>query len=536
MTKNWSVFLFLLPAVLLLPILYYSLLTPFALVDDYGMCYYVESLDTIQSFLDWLENEFLKFDNGRYRPFFDFYNMVTWKLLGNSPWLHHLSRWLFHFFAIMAFSASFLFLSNEQRTLESGFNRKNYQKWLLPLAFLIYLWMFFPNSPVARLGPQEIYTVFFLGLCNWMIVRMLVRGRGEPIGFFVYLLLYLGYLGLSLSKEINVAVMAWILVFYVTLNLWKKQWGRLFIGIPLLLIFAYTVVQVYFAAQSSNYGVAPVTLELLKGNVFWISRELFQEATSHVIRYGFILLSIPVGVFLTVSIFQRNISHEFLYLILVLGEFVSMFLMVATSWAPVLRYYYVLVPLFMVLLAFSVKYLLCWLKQFAPLWGNVTKGVLACFLVFFISCNYYNFALQTLAQHSVRNAEAQVIEEVERLGEAGAYLQIPILENDPDLELVYHLIAYFQRFSPRFTGTDYKIYGSPPKNKTSQEYFLITRRVQPDNFKTHKVIAAKRNYTLLSWSKKVSAFLQRRKSPHYSWDAGVHPPRRYKWFVYKLRT
>ena len=39
---------------------------------------------------------------------------------------------------------------------------------LLPVGMLAYLWLFFPNVPAARLGPQEVYTVFFLGLCAWM--------------------------------------------------------------------------------------------------------------------------------------------------------------------------------------------------------------------------------------------------------------------------------------------------------------------------------------------------------------------------------
>jgi hypothetical protein len=38
--------------------------------------------------------------------------------------------------------------------------------------------------------------------------------------------------------------------------------------------------------------------------------------------------------------------------------------------------------------------------------------LVGCLLVFFIGSNYYNFLLQTIAQHSLRRAEAELIGEV----------------------------------------------------------------------------------------------------------------------------
>ncbi len=89
--------LFALPLLLFLPVLYYSLTTPFALVDDYGMCYFVEFLDHKKKFSDWLQRQVLDFSYGRYRPFFDLYNMASWKLFGATPWHHHLKTSFMHF-------------------------------------------------------------------------------------------------------------------------------------------------------------------------------------------------------------------------------------------------------------------------------------------------------------------------------------------------------------------------------------------------------------------------------------------------------
>ena len=100
--------LFALPFLLFIPVLYYSLTTPFALVDDYGMCYYVEFLDNSERFQHWFQKQVVDFSYGRYRPVFDLYNMVTWKVFGANPWLHHLARWVLHFSAIASFAAAYL--------------------------------------------------------------------------------------------------------------------------------------------------------------------------------------------------------------------------------------------------------------------------------------------------------------------------------------------------------------------------------------------------------------------------------------------
>lgn len=57
------------PSLLFIPILYYSLTTPFGLVDDCGMWRYVHIFN--DPFSDWLNHTFLNFSDRRprYRPF-----------------------------------------------------------------------------------------------------------------------------------------------------------------------------------------------------------------------------------------------------------------------------------------------------------------------------------------------------------------------------------------------------------------------------------------------------------------------------------
>ena len=139
------------PALLFLPVLYYSLTTPFGLVDDFGDWAFIRILDSPGQFFQWFDDEFLNLgaNSDRFRPFWEFYDAVSWKTFGATAWLHHLARWIFHFGAVFAFGAAFLcFVRNGQsaQSTASWFVR------LLPLAVLAYVWLFFPNQPASRLG------------------------------------------------------------------------------------------------------------------------------------------------------------------------------------------------------------------------------------------------------------------------------------------------------------------------------------------------------------------------------------------------
>lgn len=534
----WKLVIFALPFLLFLPVIYYSLTTPFALVDDYGMCYFVEFLDHKKKFSDWFQRQVLDFSYGRYRPFFDLYNMVTWKVFGARPWLHHATRWVVHFGSIGFFAASFLVIARDKTRNEYLMSGESQTRSLfIPLGLLIYIWLFFPNVPAARLGPQEVYTVFFLGLCTWMLALIIVQGGREgrscstPVH---YLFLYIGYLGLSVSKEINIAVMLWIALFYFGLLIRGWNWSRFLAGLPLLLIFFYSLEKILIASSNNYYGVEPVSLELLIGNLVWIYTGLFQLHTSPVITVAFIVLTAILLCKTAFRLIRGQFDNELMYILLLVGQFISLYLILATSWAKVLRYWYVVIPVFATIIALSARSSLEFTRKNNPLLNHVWTVSVSAFLIYFIGCNYYNFLLQTVAQHSLRQAEAELISEVSHLHDQGNYVSILLDKNDPDIELLHHLVAYYRKFSPRFHKKSYDLHTSPP-TIPGHNYYLVSRRKQPDMSDLHAHITPRRTYVVLDYAQKVSRLFQL-KNPFAAKDAGVHRISRYEWYIYEEST
>ena len=536
--NTWNIVLFALPLLLFLPVIYYSMATPFALVDDYGMCYFVEFLDNSKRFSNWLHRQVLDFSYGRYRPFFDFYNMVSWKFFGATPWLHHLTRWFMHFTSIGFFAASFVIIARDKANkgfLVSGENQT--RSILIPLGVLIYIWLFFPNVPAARLGPQEVFTVFFLGLCNLMLALIIIQGSKEQrtlSTLFYYVLFYAGYLGLSVSKEINIAVMLWIVMFYFGLLCRGWSWKKIFAGLPLLLIFFYTLKKIFIASNNNYYGVEPLTFELITDNLKWISKDLFQSQISIFITTAFIVLLLFLLFACINQLIKRQVDNELIYIVLIAGELISLYLILTTSWAKVLRYWYVILPVFTMILAFSARSALEVTRKNYPVLNRVSAIALSSFVIYFIGCNYYNFLLQSVAQHSLRQAEAELINEVSKLHDQEHYIYILVDKTDPDAELLYHLVAYYRNFSPRFHGKKYMVHTSPPE-KPDQPYYVITRRTQPGNQSIHKYIIPQSEYTLLNYAYGLSSLFQQKK-PLETKDAGVHNISRYEWIIYSHRS
>ena len=530
---------------LFLPVLYYSLNTPFALIDDYDQWSIVRIFDSPQQFSEWLDNQFLEFNSNRYRPFWEFYNAVTWKVFGPIPWLHHLARWVVHFGSIFTFAAAFLCFARDRRAQDSAASRF---ARLLPVAVLVYLWMFFPNQPATRLGPQEVYTVFFLGLCTWMMALMLVRAGSEErlrSTLSMYGLFCLGFFGLAWSKETNISALLWMLVCYYALlliearrrgNHGNQPGGGRFAGVvhavnqvsgwkilgslPLLLVFLHTLWVVYLATKRGGYGTPDLTPELILGNSSWILGQLFQIDTSPVITIGFAALLAPLLLFVMVKAAKRRFDNEVIFVLFLFGQFVSLYVVVCTSWQQALRYWYILIPVFTTLLAFSAKFVLAFAEERLSLRFNsarlrisprlaVAFG-LAGFIAFFICCNYYNFLHQTIIQHSNRHTEAKLIAEISHLHNQGHYIQLQ--EGAEFNEWKYNLLKYFREFLPRFHGEEYRIHSLPPV-EAGHPYYLV------DLVEYHHDLPE--NYEFLSYARKVAGILQKHE-PYLSWDAGTN--------------
>ena len=533
------------PVLLYLPVLYYSLDTPFGILDDYvlwrSLHIFAHGFDR---FYEWFHMEFFGYDwdDGRFKPFWDFYLAATWTVFGPIPWLHHLARWVEHFGAVAAFAAAFLcFQRRNGRNEDSDSAASCRLIRLMPLMALVYLWIFFPNQPASRLSPNVVHTVLFLGICVWMAALMLLR-QGKPQTRRSELLIYaafcVGFCGVAWSKEPNIGAALWLLISYYALPLIeaiRRQSGsrisavralksvsawKALGGLPLIAVFLHMLSAVYFISQQGGYGAAPLTRELLIDNAVWIAEGLFQVRTSLIIAVGLALLSAALLPFIVVNIAKRRFSDEIIFALFLLGLFLSLYLFLCTSWTQALRYWYPLIPVFTTLLAFSIKFILefaaCFnFARYLPAPPNLAAYALTAFIAFFICCNYYNFLHQTAVQRISRHNEANLIAEITRLLNQGRYVQVSDLSPGRTLELT----IYFHEFLPWFYDREYVVHSEPPQ-ETERQYYTV-KFIEIGHLDTvSRLPEIEKNYRPLAYAYRVADFLQT-NSPYQIRDHGA---------------
>lgn len=563
--------LFLFPGLLFLPVLYYSLTTPFGLVDDYNNLWSFASIfDDAGEFFQWVKKQFLAWTRldtvrfPRYVPFWEFSNGLLWKIFGPTPWLHRLTRWMVHFGSVLMFLAAFRCFV---RSRPGGPGVLDRFIGLLPPALLVYLWLFFPNSPASRTSAVELEGVFFLSLCLWMLARMLSReGRPESLraALLTYALFFLGYCGMAWSKETNIAALLVLLAAYYVPLLWElyrrreggqnrtnrpRRGGALFRGqrtaesrpagdaagtrqggmvwkllggLPLALVFSHTLVNVYAAAvyaaaSQESYGAVSITPELLGANARWLLAQLFQSETSLLITAGLALLSLFLLGWVGIQAGRRQGSGEGVFVLILLGLFASMYLVLCTSWLQALRYWYPLIPLFTTLLAFAAKFALEGAAGRRPLgfrgYSVPLRPALALlltgFVLFFIAGNYYNFLYQTVAQHHLRNADARLLAEITRLQDQGQYVQVV----PSDIEPMNTVQIYFAEVLPHLYGRERPIYRTPPE-ETGRPYYIV------NHASAHAPPAWPEDYRPLAYARGLATALQF-GPPYRLLDAGV---------------
>ena len=552
------------PALLFLPAFYYSLTTPFGLVDDYSIWKFIRIFDSWSQFGQWFASRLLSLDyserpfNTRYVPFWDLYQAAVWKAFGPRPWLHHLARWGVYFSAVFMFLAAFRCF--QRQPTKPG--RRSRFIYILPPTLLAYLWLFFPNLPAAQLSPKETDTVFFLGLCSWMLARRLAepgRTEGRRAKLLSYGLFLLGCGGLAWSKEPNLAPLLWLLLTYYALLPWAAAGGAarrrrpvpekdgtlirrqvqaepsdaptlrppkkamiwpLLGGAPLLLLFAHSLANGYVIYGLGGYGIPNLTPELIRHNALWLAGELFQGATAPLITTGLVSLTVMLLLFMVSKARRREAwlplldayssgrrfkergqpaqespatssgaagekgspgDGEFIFVLFLLGLFVSIYLILLASWAPVSNYWYPLIPLFATLLAFAAKFALEAAARRPPLpWRQrslpaptATALLLAAFILLFIAANYYNFLYQTAIHHRTRHNDARVLAEITRRHDQGQYIRLDAVDGDR----AFNLNKYFHEFLPRFYGRHYRINSAPPEDP-GQTWHAVTHSIE----------------------------------------------------------
>ena len=569
-----------LPLLAFVPVLYYSLTTPLGLIDDYRELLSIEFFDGPRKFLEWCRRNFLEPGIFRYRPFFEIYYAVTAKIFGAEPWLHHLARWVVHFAAVFLFAAAFLRFSRRERADERSPSPSPAEGWpLLPLALLVHLWVFYPNVPAARLTVIEVQSVFFLGLCGWTFACLLrpaataagtgsLFGRQTPRAYGLFLL---AVLGLSLSKETNVAPLLWILIAYGAFLAAEpgSPIGKLARGAPPVLIFGFTLSRVHAASQYHE----TVGFDGFAANLQFILRDLFLLDTSVLLAAAFAILSAALLLVAAARIFlfrrlPRADRRELLFVLFLLGQFFSLYFMLALSPVMAPRYRYVLVPCFAALLAFGARFILVSLAGLSAALRRAAAAALAAFVCFFILVNYHNFLFQTVVQHSLRRAESELVAMVNRLLDGDQRVQIRQQESPlfSHVEVIDVLDRYYRDFQPRFLGTKHlkayagtdamhaesppleadqprwvvSLYGSagltPPSPWQNGGLRVVDLYGDPRfvNAATVTFVPRLDEYRLLSWAGTVSGFLQG-GAPRVVRDFGVQAPgdkSRYGWVVY----
>ncbi|WP_153306773.1 hypothetical protein [Desulfonatronum thioautotrophicum] len=528
---------------LLVPIVsvafFFSVSTPFALIDDYASWVIFKQWQYDGLFRNWFDHIFFGTDLHRYIPFHYIYNFLSWKIFGPSPELHHLGRWAVKIacFALGVLSVARVNGVTLCRQGESSILSKP-SFFIVILSFLV-LFFVFPNQPGARLVPQEIYVVFFLSLINFSLALLLTTTchritpnhcHGSAAAAFA--MLFLGFLGLSFSKEISVSVMAWLILFlFFTMRQNFSFLYRFSLLTPLVMIFTFTVWRIKVASANTDYGLSKITVELLVSNFKWLYKDIFQFSTS--LPIAIVLVTVFLFPVLYILVYRKDSeSHKSLnlFLFLIYGQFLSMFVFLCTSLQQVLRYWYPVIPLLAIIISFSFYIMLenCKFK--------VYKYVLQCFILFFlmifIAKNSHNYISQYIYQHSIRSVEFEIIDRTRKLIDRGEDVHIVFNHSDPNRELNINLIRYFVDFRDFFYGERSNVTILNDLEEMGSSGYLVSPKKDIDGFRLLETFSANFDYPLYNTTGKISAFLQLRSKPRVRLDHGVHGPD-YTWGIFE---
>ena len=530
--------IFAVPLLLLIvPALYYSLDTPVGLFERKP--YLADIFDSASNFLAYLHRTFMEpvWHSPRFRPFFDVWSGFVWKMFGDSGWLHHFSRWVFHFGAAAFFIAAFRRVSRRPQAVGASPQQAVGLSLVLPVALLAYLWLLFPNVIAVRIEAVELYTIFFLGLCNWAAALILTSGGGTSKGQALFCL---GFLGLLFSKEVNVAPALWLLLCWWA---WAVAKGistrKLLVGAALTLALLFSILKVSAAmevGQDLGHYTAPTLpiSDLFPQNAASILQSLLQTETSAVVTAAFIFLLLALAIAVAAKLARRRLDGELAFVLLVLGEFASMFLVLCMQFGITPRYWSILVPCLATLLAFAAKFLLEAARGRKAL-ANGAALALAAFIAFFVAVNYYNFLYQVAVQHSARNLDDLVVAEVAQLLNNGEYVQAnPYSARLEEIRALRGMGSRdYEKLWPNSPYGPRSIHRVPPKDFQQPYYFLDIFGQPALAGGTHARLVGRTDYGILDYAAKVASLLQG-GAPHESLASGMHALDKYIWAIYAL--
>lgn len=513
---------------------FYSVRTPFALIDDYASWLVVKHWLHDGQFKNWMVYVFWNTELTRYRPFFEIYNFTSWTILGLSSDLHHLSRWVIKFSSLIFYvlivkkCENFIDPGNKAYTLHGvAFS-------MLACTPLVILFVFFPNQPDARLAPVELNTVLFLGMVNYSIAKLLFRNHQHALdsNSASIIMLVAGFLGLSLSKEINIFLLAWVTVFLFILIRRKVIASSLIALVPLILIFFFTLWRIKIAATDAEYGLTGINMPLLASNFKWIYKEIFQFSTSLAIAIPLLVLFFLPALQYAVSWDRNTIKTEAVsLLILIYGQFFTLLAILCTSWQQVLRYWYPIVPLLAMIASISFLFLLKFRCKSQIVY--LFQCLVLLFCLVFLLTNSYNYLVQYTSQHALRSVEVQVLDRTKTLLDQGESVSVMFNPDDPNMELNANFIRYFRKFIPFFHGDEFAVRVIDDFEHMQGRELLISPGSNIEGLSTREMFSAALEYPLHREARRVSAIMQLRVHPRVRLDHGVHTPDSYVWGIFQ---
>ena len=443
---------------------------------------------------------------------------------------------------------------------------------LLPPIVLVYVWLFFPNVPSARLGPSEPDTVFFMGLCNLAFAFLLAnrpspREGGSDSGrasWWLHGLFHFGCIGLSASKETNVAPLLWMSIAYAVLLYVRggRSWKTLLGAAPLAALSLFTLERVYATSslQLSGYG-EPFSIGRTAANAKKIAAELFQTETSLAATAGLVVLAaalLAAGArILRSARGGGRPGRDFFFVLFLLGQFASLYAVLSISWGVVTRYWYPLVPCFAMLLAFGARFVLLAAGRASKALARAAAAGLAGFVLFFVSVNYHDFLYQTIVQHGLRDVDERLISTITRLLDDGETVEVLAKTRPWGTSYIRsnQLKYVYSDFSPGFHDRVYGIrdhswrddatFGHRvawrihrrdlPFDRRSPPWVVAPQEESVLSGEEVAVISPREDYRILSWTGALAGLLQGTPAPHLHHDGGVSPLHgdHYRWIIYR---
>lgn len=518
MQTRWMAAGWALLCLLLLPAISLSFQTPFTLVDDYGDWCVVLWTKWPVLLKKWLASTFWG-NPQRYRPLFEIYNWVTWRTLGDHPGLHHLVRWIV--LGLIAWIGTLVLRTTEGRRM--------------PVASLVMAWVLLlsQNQPVARLAPQELNSALFLVLTLLATVRLLRNRDASLAGTSAanLALLLSGFIGLSIAKESNLPVMAWVLLWLLVRH--SRPFGlRTAATLSLLsAVLAFTAWRAAVVARSGGYGTTAIDMVLLHNNAAWLLGDALQWNISPLLTAGLVTLLAGGAIPVCRAIKWRVWLRREQCLLFLWGVLAATTISCLTSWRPVLRYWYPVLVVLALLTATGCTAVAESLAARAQFVRRAAAGLAAVWMLYFAAANYSGFLWQFVNQHHQGHVDRTMLTGVEGLLARGQAVAIGYRKRDPEPEMVPHARAYFLEFRPYFHREKRAKLADFDRATGPGASWLVSPRKNEREMKLRAVFEYRRTYPLFDAASRFSALAQGRKEAYVNGDAGAHDLD-YAWYLW----